>query len=174
MAAAALALIERVEPNWLISKNTSDAASAASLKPGPSWPNKKTQDSGMSKVSIFWQPSTLSIPMIGSAPPPAPTVSPFDPSYVDSAGEALQVEDLGEGACNIYEVCTFVNVKVQIDGGCSLGQVFIELFNADDEPYFEEAVDLGIVSKGQVLKFIEVGTDDSDAEYVEVGGFSCE
>jgi hypothetical protein len=108
------------------------------------------------------------------AAPPSPTVSPFDPSYVDSADEALLVEDLGEGACTIYEVCTFVNVKVQIDGGCSLGQVFIELFNADDEPYFEEAVDLGTVSKGQVLKFIEVGTNDSDAEYVEVGGYNCQ
>ena len=105
---------------------------------------------------------------------PSPTESPFDPSYVDPAGEALLVEDLGEGACTIYEVCTFVNVKVQIDGGCSLGQVFIELFNADDEAYDEEAVDLGSVKKGQVLKNIEVGTDDSDAEYVEVGGFNCQ
>ena len=105
---------------------------------------------------------------------PSPTQSPFDPSYVDPAGEALLVEDLGEGACTIYEVCTFVNVKVQIDGGCSLGQVFIELFNADDEDYDEEAVDLGKLKSGQVLKNIEVGTDDSDAEYVEVGGFNCQ
>ncbi len=105
---------------------------------------------------------------------PSPTESASDPSYLDPAYEALLVEDLGEGNCTIYEVCTFVNVKVQIEAGCSLGQVFIELFNADDEDYDEEAVDLGKLKTGQVLKNIEVGTDDSDAEYVEVGGFNCQ
>ena len=66
IAAAALALIERVEPNWLISSTTSDALIASSLSPGPSWPNNSTQLSGRSYCSIFLQPGTLSMAMIGS------------------------------------------------------------------------------------------------------------
>jgi len=45
-AAAAEALSERVEPNWLISTMASAAATAASESPGPSCPNSITQRSG--------------------------------------------------------------------------------------------------------------------------------
>ena len=53
MAAAAEALIERVEPNWVISSTTDAASMAASDKPGPSWPNNSTHSSGSEYSSIF-------------------------------------------------------------------------------------------------------------------------
>ncbi len=45
-AAAAEALMLRVEPNWLISTLSDAAASASALSPGPSCPNNSTQRSG--------------------------------------------------------------------------------------------------------------------------------
>ena len=135
-------------------------------------PNPDAGDPTPSNSSSVAVPSGKLSPNPDAASPSA-TESTFDPNHVDPAFEALLVEDLGEDTCTIYEVCTFVNVTVQIDGGCSTAQVFIELFNSDDEAYDEEAVDLGTVKKGQVLTNVEVGTDDSDAEYVEAGGFNC-
>jgi chromosome segregation protein len=42
------ALIDLVEPNWVISSTTSEASIAASLRPGPSCPKSRTQFSGRS------------------------------------------------------------------------------------------------------------------------------
>src|SRR5690606_33169614 len=64
-AAAALALIERVDPYCVISTTASAAAIASSVRPGPSCPNSITQRSGHSKVSMGTQPGTLSMAMIG-------------------------------------------------------------------------------------------------------------
>jgi len=42
IAAAAEAFIDLVEPNWVISRTTSLASIAFSLRPGPSCPNRNT------------------------------------------------------------------------------------------------------------------------------------
>jgi len=65
IAAAAEAFIDLVEPNWVISRTTSLASMAFSLSPGPSCPNRNTHCSGSLYSSIFWQPGTLSMAMIG-------------------------------------------------------------------------------------------------------------
>src|SRR5690606_14308578 len=65
MAAAAEALIERVEPYWVISMCPEAAASASSLRPGPSWPNSSTQRSGSSARSTGTASPTLSTAMTG-------------------------------------------------------------------------------------------------------------
>ena len=66
MAAAAPALIERVEPNWAIDRTTSQAARAASDSPGPSWPSSSTQARGRAWVSSGTAPGRLSTPSTGS------------------------------------------------------------------------------------------------------------
>jgi hypothetical protein len=63
IAAAAEALIDLVEPNWVISRTTSLAAMAFSLRPGSSCPNKKTQLSGSLFSSIFWLSKSGPAPM---------------------------------------------------------------------------------------------------------------
>ena len=47
-APAAEAFIERVDPYWVISMCELAAASASSVSPGPSWPNRNAQVSGRS------------------------------------------------------------------------------------------------------------------------------
>src|SRR5680860_123605 len=64
-AAAAEALSDRVEPNWLISTIASAEATAASERPGPSCPNNSTQRSGKRYVSMMTEPGTLSIATTG-------------------------------------------------------------------------------------------------------------
>ena len=91
-----------------------------------------------------------------------------DPSF-----SALLVDDLGEDVCTTFDVCTFVDVTVQSETGCDPAEIFITLFDSDDEDYDEESVSIGKVKHGQVLSNIEVGTDDPDAEYVEYSGFNC-
>ena len=68
MAAAALALMDLVEPNWLISKTALALSNASWLRPGPSWPNKNTHSFGNSNSSSFEHPGTLSIAITGSFP----------------------------------------------------------------------------------------------------------
>jgi hypothetical protein len=46
IAAAADALIDLVEPNWVISNTTSAASSASCDNPGPSWPKRKMHSFG--------------------------------------------------------------------------------------------------------------------------------
>ena len=52
MAAAAEALIERVEPNWAIENVPSHASRASADRPGPSWPKSRHTSRGRSSVSI--------------------------------------------------------------------------------------------------------------------------
>ena len=65
IAAAAPALIERVEPNCGISTSASAAARASSLRPGPSCPNSSTHRSGIANDSTCTAPATLSTATIG-------------------------------------------------------------------------------------------------------------
>ena len=71
-AAAADALIERVEPYCVISTTPDAAASASGESPGPSCPNSSTHRSGRSARSTGTEPGTLSIAMIGRMPASAP------------------------------------------------------------------------------------------------------
>ena len=75
MAAAAPAFIDRVEPNWLISSTTSQAASISGEMPGPSCPRTRTQSRGRSWVSIGTEPGTLSMPTTRRGVPPSPAVA---------------------------------------------------------------------------------------------------
>ncbi len=66
MAAAAPALMDRVEPNWAIEHTIEACSRASSVSPGPSCPNSSTQRRGSSVRSSGTAPGRLSIPMIGS------------------------------------------------------------------------------------------------------------
>jgi hypothetical protein len=68
MAAAALALIDLVDPNWLISKTALALSRASWLSPGPSWPNRNTHSFGNEYSSSFEHPGTLSIAITGREP----------------------------------------------------------------------------------------------------------
>ena len=69
-APAALALIDRVDPYWVISMTPDAARSASGESPGPSCPNSSTQRSGISAWSTGTDPATLS--MRGSEGMPHP------------------------------------------------------------------------------------------------------
>ena len=62
IAAAAEALIDRVDPNCAIENVASQASRAASESPGPSWPNRKHTRRGTSVVSRCSEPGRLSMP----------------------------------------------------------------------------------------------------------------
>jgi len=66
MAPAAEAFIDLVEPLWVIPSICEQAAIPSGESPGPSWPKYKTHDSGNVALSMFPQPGTLSIPIIGT------------------------------------------------------------------------------------------------------------
>ena len=121
--------------------------------------------------------SSLEVPSGKLSPnPDASSPLPSDSANLDGqdpAIAALEVDNLGEDTCVTYEVCTFVDVRVQSPDGCDPAEIFITLFNSDDEDYDEESVDLGKLKKGQTLSNVEVGTDDLDAEYVEYSGYNC-
>ncbi|MEY4079166.1 MAG: hypothetical protein RIS80_935 [Actinomycetota bacterium] len=121
--------------------------------------------------------SSLELPSGKLSPnPDASSPLPSEGSNLDGqdpAIAALEVDDLGEDTCVTYEVCTFVDVRVKSPDGCDPAEIFITLFNSDDEDYDEESVDLGKLKKGQTLSNVEVGTDDLDAEYVEYSGYNC-
>ena len=74
MAAAAPALIDRVDPYWVMCRTGSQIASDAGLRPGPSWPNRSTHACGSNAASSGTDPGTLSMPRTGSpdAPEPGP------------------------------------------------------------------------------------------------------
>ena len=55
-AAAAEALIERVDPNWLISTTASHASIASAESPGPSCPKSMMHRSGNANVSMITEP----------------------------------------------------------------------------------------------------------------------
>ncbi len=65
MAAAAEALIDRVEPNCAMEKVPSQAPRAASESPGPSCPKSRQTRRGRSSVSIGDDPGRLSMPSSG-------------------------------------------------------------------------------------------------------------
>ena len=65
IAAAAPALIERVDPNWAIDNVVPHAARISSVSPGPSWPKTSTHASGSRAVSIGTEPGRLSTPTSG-------------------------------------------------------------------------------------------------------------
>ena len=62
IAAAALALIDRVEPNCAIENVPSQTSRADSDRPGPSWPNRKQTRRGIAIVSRWADPGRLSMP----------------------------------------------------------------------------------------------------------------
>lgn len=75
IAAAAPALIDRVEPNWAIEQTVSTRARASSVSPGPSCPKSSTQRRGSTVRSSGTAPGRLSIPMIGRPSAAAHAVS---------------------------------------------------------------------------------------------------
>ncbi len=55
----------RVDPNWVISRCASAPATASSVRPGPSCPNRNTQRSGIAAVSMRSAPRVLSTATTG-------------------------------------------------------------------------------------------------------------
>ena len=56
---------------------------------------------------------------------------------------------------------------------CSGAQIDVDLYDENDEYLDTASVPIGNLKKGQTLKNIEVGTDDTDADYVEQSDYSC-
>ena len=83
----------------------------------------------------------------------------------------LSIDDLGEGNCKKFEVCTFVNITAVKT--CKNAEIFIDLFDDNDENYDTESVPVGTIKKGAKILNLEVGTDDTDAAYVEQSDFIC-
>ncbi len=83
----------------------------------------------------------------------------------------LYIEDLGEDTCKKFEVCTFVNITA--NATCKNAEISIDLFDDNDENYDTESVPVGTIKSGAKLRSLEVGTDDTDAAYVEQSDFTC-
>ncbi|MCX8530317.1 MAG: hypothetical protein ORN27_09685 [Rhodoluna sp.] len=83
----------------------------------------------------------------------------------------LSIDDLGEGNCKKFEVCTFVNITAAET--CKNAEIFIDLYDDNDENYDTESVPVGTIKKGEKVLNLEVGTDDTDAAYVEQSDFIC-
>src|SRR6478735_4011741 len=75
MAAAAPALIERVEPNCSMWSTAVHSARIGSDSPGPSWPKTRTHRRGRSNVSMGTEPGRLSTPTRASPSPRAHAAS---------------------------------------------------------------------------------------------------
>ena len=105
-----------------------------------------------------------------SAADPLPTP---DPSQTDETWPTpeLSIDDLGEGNCKKFEVCTFVTITA--NATCKNAEIDIDLFDENDEDYDTEGVLVGTIKKGTTLRNVEVGTDDTDAAYVEQSDFIC-
>ena len=65
IAAAAPALIDRVEPYCVIDSTDAHAPCACGVRPSPSCPNSRTHALGRAAVSIGTAPGRLSIPISG-------------------------------------------------------------------------------------------------------------
>ena len=83
----------------------------------------------------------------------------------------LEIDDLGEDTCKEFEVCTFVDIVA--NETCTNAEVVVDLFDEYDEDFDSESVMIGTIKKGAHLRNVEVGTDDTDAEYVEQSDFIC-
>lgn len=84
----------------------------------------------------------------------------------------LYVDDLGEASCSKFEVCTFVNIVANVT--CKNAEIDIDLYDSNDEYIDTEAVAVGTLKKGKHRNNVEVGTDDTDAEYVEQSDYTCQ
>ena len=74
--AATPAFTERVDPNCAIDTVSPAAARAASVRPGPSWPNRSTQARGSGAVSRRTAPGVLSTATTASPCAAAKAASP--------------------------------------------------------------------------------------------------
>lgn len=75
IAAAAPALMERVEPNCAMEQTISAWSRASCVSPGPSWPKRSTQRRGSAVRSSGTAPGRLSMPMTGRPSAAAHAVS---------------------------------------------------------------------------------------------------
>src|SRR5699024_958788 len=71
IAAAAPALMDRVDPYWLMCTSRSAPARAGAVSPSDSVPNSRMQASGSDCASIGTDPGTLSTPITGRPHPRA-------------------------------------------------------------------------------------------------------
>lgn len=83
----------------------------------------------------------------------------------------LSIDDLGEDTCKKFEVCTFINITAKAT--CKKAEIFIDLYDDNDENYDTESVPVGTIKAGTKVRRLEVGTDDTDAAYVEQSDFIC-
>ena len=119
------------------------------------------------------QASASATPTTTASVEPSPSVTPKPEISKDTTytSTELIVDDLGEDNCNKFSVCTYVNIKAVKT--CKNAEIYIDLFDDNDENYDSESVPVGTIKKGSTLRNIEVGTDDTDAAYVEQSDFIC-
>jgi hypothetical protein len=126
-----------------------------------------------SQKSPTIQASASATPTATASAEPSPSLTPKPEMSKDTtySPPELIVDDLGESNCSKFSVCTFVNIKAVKT--CKNAEIYIDLFDDNDENYDTESVPVGTIKKGTKLRNIEVGTDDTDAAYVEQSDFLC-
>ena len=129
-----------------------------SLMPSEDKPTPKASASASAKPS--------------EAPEADPRPTP-EPSVLEESwpGAELSITDLGEGDCKMFAVCTFVDITASET--CKNAEIWIDLFDEFDEDFDTESVAVGTLKKGATIRNFEVGTHDTDAEYVEQSSFIC-
>ena len=117
--------------------------------------------------------SASATPSVTASSEPSPSITPKPEISKDTtySQPELIVDDLGEDNCNKFAVCTYVNIKAVKT--CKNAEIYVDLFDDNDEDYDTESIPVGTIKKGTTLHHIEVGTDDTDAAYVEQSDFMC-